>query len=536
MKAILLVRVSSIQQQLDEQTSNLVTYAGTKGYLFDDLIIIEDSESAINLPEEERNGLNKMKAAIADDNSINAIFIWELSRLTRKPTTAFSLRDYFNTNHIQLYCYSPQFQLLKSDLSDLDDNGSLLYALYVQMAEAEMRNKKERFHRSKIRNARTGKYSGGFVKYGYSVNALGFYEINEEQAELVRYIFNEYEKGISMMKLMKELIQRGKVNTQNFVREILTSQAFTGVSDKYGMNRTYPQIVSVEQFEKCRQIAKENNKKLDKAAEIYFCKKLIKCVECGTHYIGMKSSTMYLCYGRYGKEAKLYPDSACKNSPFININLLDSLVWNIAKELDVFWSDLGIKNELKLLQEQIGTNIEIINNSICQINKVAKKREKNNYIFENDQRSLEKYKSIATAYDQEVKEYNNLIVKCKNENEQMSIKIQTAEKKDELLDLLNDRAEYLESVTDEEKQLIVQRHIKEINILEDVPQKTKIILIHFFSGETKRYRAHICTKPPNVEFDTTYMYGGQLPTIWSPYWPFEIEKRFTRCKVSKTKK
>jgi site-specific DNA recombinase len=230
MKAILLVRISSVSQKLDEQTSNLINHAQSKGYTEDNLIIIEDVESGINLAEEERNGLNKMKAEISADKKVNAVFVWELSRLTRKPTTAYSLRDYFNENRIQLYCYSPSFQLLRSDLVDLDDNGSLLFALYIQMAEAEMRNKKARFHRSKIRNARTGKYSGGIIKFGYKVNSKGYYEIKEDEAEIVRCVFDRYEQGISIFKLNKELRERGKIHSDSFVGECLKTEAYTGVS------------------------------------------------------------------------------------------------------------------------------------------------------------------------------------------------------------------------------------------------------------------------------------------------------------------
>ena len=75
MKAILLVRVSSTSQQLDEQTQSLIKFANEKGYSQNNLIIIEDIESAINLPEEERNGLNRMKEAIANDNDINAVCV-----------------------------------------------------------------------------------------------------------------------------------------------------------------------------------------------------------------------------------------------------------------------------------------------------------------------------------------------------------------------------------------------------------------------------------------------------------------------------
>ena len=70
MKAILLVRVSTESQSLDEQTLNLINYSKNKGYKKENLIIIEDKESAIKLSEEERNGLNQMKNYIKNDSSI----------------------------------------------------------------------------------------------------------------------------------------------------------------------------------------------------------------------------------------------------------------------------------------------------------------------------------------------------------------------------------------------------------------------------------------------------------------------------------
>jgi len=198
MKAILLVRVSTQLQELEEQTLSLKKFAIESGYKDKDLIIIEEKESAIKLEESERKGLNRMKDIISSNKDIETVFVWELSRLTRNPQTAYSLRDYFINNHIQLICYSPSFKLLLPDRSKIDENGSIFFGLYISLAEAEMRNKKERFHRAKIKNARLGRYSGGFVKYGYKVNKIKEsgnylkYEIDEKESELIKYIFDEY--------------------------------------------------------------------------------------------------------------------------------------------------------------------------------------------------------------------------------------------------------------------------------------------------------------------------------------------------------
>lgn len=71
-KAIILSRVSSEHQTLEQQTETVLKEVRRDGYTDDNIIIIEDKESAIKLSEEERNGLNKMKEYIKNDPSINA--------------------------------------------------------------------------------------------------------------------------------------------------------------------------------------------------------------------------------------------------------------------------------------------------------------------------------------------------------------------------------------------------------------------------------------------------------------------------------
>ena len=53
-KCILLSRVSTQQQTLEQQTNELLRFAKSHGYNKEDIIIIEDKESAIKLDEEHR--------------------------------------------------------------------------------------------------------------------------------------------------------------------------------------------------------------------------------------------------------------------------------------------------------------------------------------------------------------------------------------------------------------------------------------------------------------------------------------------------
>lgn len=534
MKAILLARISSDSQELDEQTNNLISFAKSEGYSDSDLIIIQDEESAINLSEEERNGLNRMKEYIANDSTINCVYVWELTRLTRIPKTGYNLRDYFLKNKVQLKNYTPSFQLLNSDFSDFDDNGSMLFAIYLNYAEQEMRTKKARFHRSKIRNARTGKYSGGFIKYGYYVDDKGYYQINEDQAELIRYVFDRYEQGISIIKLNKELIERGLTESLSFVNEALKCDAYTGLSNKYGMNRVYPQIISSEQFDRCKEIKKKNNKKLDKTNEVYFAKGLIKCKHCGAKYMAMKTSIQYLCYNRFGREQRLKPTLACRESPSININILDTILFEACVVEEAHYLMKNSEDRVENLKEQININIQKINTLKTNTAKSQDKKERNNTMYFNGAINEEKYLSNIKAVDAEVREANNAIVANENLNTQLQNRIEAIETSKKGFNRSYSKFEGdVYDIKDlKEKQQIVQRHIKEVTIDDEVPNHTKIINIFFYSYPVMplQYRVHIKKMPQMIEINEAFYSEGYDETSIADWVKcnFKIEKRFVR--------
>lgn len=546
MKAILLVRVSTDDQELEEQKNNLTAYAISQGYNEEDLITIENKESAINLTEDERNGLNKMKEYIANDPTINCVYIWELSRLTRIPTTGYSLREFFKKNKIQLKNYKPVFSLLNDSLSDYDDNGSILFALYMTFAEAEMKNKKAQFKRSKLRNARLGKFSGGFVKFGYFIDKEGYYQISNKkiegtdlnEADLIRYIFNRYEKGISIFKLTKELMDRGYVKTQNLVRNILISEEYTGkytgefVSDSIKekdqkFERIYPQIISREQFLKCKEIAKNNNKKADKTNEIYLAHGLIKCVECGTTYIGMKSSIQYLCYGRYGKEAKFNKEDACKKSPSININILDTILWQATKGLELKYRTENLKKYIDELNDKIRINNEKINSLRKNIVDVQAEMERITNSYNKGRISEEKSDKEHNECEKKVRQHNNEISKLESENLSLNSIIDESSESLSIKDIRKINDDIYAENNLLEKQKVIKRHVDYINIINEELNHTRLVKIYFYIYKNPMvYRVHYNKKPQLIETAIGGIFANE-PYRFTKV-GFEIEKRFIR--------
>ena len=331
-KCILLSRVSTEQQSLDEQTRNLKSAAEASG--FKEIVVIETKESAIKLTEEERQGLNELKSHI-EQGGVECVFIWELSRLSRRPKVLYSMREYLQDHKVQLKCLHPSFTMFKEDFS-LDTNANIIFGLYVSLCENEMAIKKERFHRGKEKLAREGKFSGGrFIKLGYKLDESKTYVIDDEKAQLVRDLFYMYGvKKMSLRDLYDELKSRGVKKTLTSIRKMLHDSSYVGEATKgsEGKNsfmRTYPAIVPREMFdmvqERCER-AKHDNRKTEKE---YLGRKLVKCPVCG-HAMVLNSTDRYMCNWHTKRNVVYNP---CTNTCTIDKTTIEELMWDVSKKI-----------------------------------------------------------------------------------------------------------------------------------------------------------------------------------------------------------
>ena len=336
-KAILLVRVSTERQSFDAQEQELFQLAIADGYSENDIIPICEKESGIKLKEEERKGLNAMKELIESDSSIDCVYAWEISRIARKKKILFSILEYLTDRKIQLIIKDPYLKLLLPT-GEIDQNAEMVFTLFAQMAESEMRNKAARFKRAKDEMIKNYQYRGGWLPLGYKVDN-GYIVIDEEQASIVRLIFSLYTEGVSTYKMNKELESRGYEFKLTTIQHILTNKNYC--------SGLYPMIISKEIWDKKCEVAKANDKAVDKSrSNIYFASKLIKC-PCGRSYIAYTSTATYLCVGKYHQ-------NGCNNTKGISINAMDSLLWYIAKKEYSFF--LAYKNQetiKKLTEEKI---------------------------------------------------------------------------------------------------------------------------------------------------------------------------------------
>lgn len=257
-KAIVLSRVSSSHQDLSQQTDEVLREARKDGYTDRGIIIIENVESAIKLSEEERQGLNKMKDHINKDTSIECVYIYELSRLSRRQLVLFSIRDFLVERRIQLICLKPYFRLLEVD-GTMSQTGSLMFSLFSSLSESEMMLKKERTMRGRRRNKELGKSVGGRPPFGYDVDKEKRYIINSAESAVISRIFNDYgHNNKSMREIATELQEEGYFHSitinsaHQHIQKILNRTIYVG-------EFPYPKIISAELFATVQEAIVLNN-------------------------------------------------------------------------------------------------------------------------------------------------------------------------------------------------------------------------------------------------------------------------------------
>ena len=262
-KCILLSRVSTQQQTLEQQTNELLRFAKSHGYNKENIIIIEDKESAIKLDEEHRKGLIKMKERIAADSTINWVICYEISRISRQQTILFSIRDYLKERKIQLIILKPYMELL-DEKGEITPTANIAFSLLSTISENEMMLKTERLQRGRRQKKSEGKYGGGKILLGYKIGEDEKIMVDEEKAKIIKKIFSMYEEGYSGGTIAREMLDRGWIDSKNtsaaliLINRTLRNKRYIGIND--GFDTQYPPIITAEQFYRCRDLVKNNIK------------------------------------------------------------------------------------------------------------------------------------------------------------------------------------------------------------------------------------------------------------------------------------
>lgn len=522
-KAIVFVRTSTDRQEMDSQQRETINFAKKDGYSNDEIKVIgTNGASAIKLDKLYLNDIQEIYDT-CKEYPIEAIYGYDIDRLGRNELVLVTLKQFCIDNKINLKIYVSNLSLLNEDKT-ANDGINIMFSVLAAQAASEMRTKKARFERARKRNYETGKYMGGYIPYGYCVNENGYYEIKEEEGEMVKLIYQLFNTGeFSSNSLAKELNERGYLNgvgnlfNAQYIRLILKSELYTGeYTDEKGRIIKFPPLVSVEEQNKAKSILLKNNTTQNKAQTHYFFgNKLIVCPVCGHHYL--RKSGVYTCAGlQLSRREGQAHIADCDYNLTIAVNCMDGILWDITKKELI--KDIESNNKEK--EREAREKIKVVNQKIktlsTKLQKYADKIEE--IILKSDALMLSEAliaKRVAVVQEQQ-KEDEKTMVSLQEEKARYESVI---EKRDNLKAYIN-----YQTITDielkgDEKVIsdFVHQYVHQVSIEKtEYNGSSKFLLIYiemkngvkykvWFNGRQKKgARAFIWCSEDNTEGEYTF--------------------------------
>ena len=520
-KVIALIRTSTEKQEVESQKRELIEYILKDGINEDDIIIVgQKGASAIKLDEAYKRNLDIVYKHI-DEGNISAVYAWHLDRIGRNEEVLMNFKYKLIDNKVQLVIKNPSLRLLDDDGS-VNAGMEMAFSLFATMAKQEMETKARRFERAKRRNAEQMKFNGGKVHFGYMVDDEGKIVVNEDEAAIVKLVFDLYLSGdYSTTKLAIELQKRGytirgKKVTLHFVTNMLKSTAFIGYTiynkkdDEgniiYTQKRIYPQIISEDKFNevKARLTANIKGDITRQSKRVNLASKLIVCPTCGRHWYA--SNRTYTCIGHKYHGKDLQGVETCPNNEQISIEWLDVAAWYVAKSCEVDWMLNFTESKAEEAQKQIEVNQQKIATLEDLIAKVDAKRQRIVEMYidmeiskaDRDKR-IAKVKEDAAVFERQ-------IVELKEEND----KVQMIADYDADIQLIHTGRLTMRGIYEdaEENYRICHKHIKSISVepFEYEGKMQKMITIKTYYNDIVARILYIAKSKVKDQYHTIKLY------------------------------
>ena len=347
MKCLIMIRVSTEAQKLEDQHREMEVFCKGEGY--DELVFVEDKgASAIKLNDQYRLMIEQVKEEIEKDPTITCFAVWELSRAFRNELVFQQVKMFLVERRIQFLVKNPYLKLLNPD-GTVNSGMDIAVTLMATLARQEMELKKERFKRAKKAMSAQGRYTGGHtIKFGYRVDEGGYFVIDEKDSKLVKLIFEMYSTGKwSVRTLWMELVERGYDINYHLVNRM--------VADRSYIDGRYPRMISQDLWDRCEAVRKRNVLSIPKGRRNCFGSGIFRCPVCG--YGMVAEGDQYRCW----HHNKFSAPPHCSNDLTTRVENLDGLLWFLAVQEETKYrmrmfreGKDEVEKEADVLMEKIG--------------------------------------------------------------------------------------------------------------------------------------------------------------------------------------
>ena len=386
-------RVSTTMQtdgySLDAQKARMKAYADYNDY---EIVSTYEDAGKSGKSIEGRLEFNRMMEDIkSGKDGVSFVLVFKLSRFGRNAADVLSTLQVMQDFGVNLIC-------VEDGIDSSKDAGKLMISVLSAVAEIERENIRVQTMEGRIQKAREGKWNGGFAPYGYQLIDSKL-QINEEEAEAIRVIFDQYvHTDIGANGVAKYLENHGiqKIQRQNgknplfdahLVRLILKNPVYCGkiaygrrkTEKVYGTRNEYhlveqdnyiltdgqheaiiaEDVWQAAQVKLLAQAKKYEHVNRGKDTKTHLLSGIVKCPVCGAGMYGNKSikrkkdGTKYKDFYYYGcKHRTMTRGHKCDYKKLIREELLDDAVAEVIVKL------VGNPKFAAMMQEKINSKVD----------------------------------------------------------------------------------------------------------------------------------------------------------------------------------
>ena len=385
---------NSYEAQIDYYTNFI------KGKPDWEFVKVYSDEGISGTSYKNRTGFNQM-IDDAKAGKIDLILTKSISRFSRNTVDSLTITRELKAKGVEVF-----FE--KENISSMDKTAELVFTMLSSIAQEESRSISENVRWGKQRSMEAGKVSLPYKTFlGYEKGEDGLPKVVEEEAAIVRRIYQRYLEGVSLTGIADELMAdgietpSGKAKwTKDGIRRILTNEKYKGdarlqktyVEDfltkqvkvnhgerkQWYIHDSHDAIVSPETFELVQKELARRSSRTGKYYDSPFTGKII-CGDCGGFY-GHKvwhstrahRDEIWLCNEKYKGEAVCRPprikDDEIERAFIIVENRLFSKRTDFIEsyEQDI----LPLIGNTEIMSERLGAMNEQLADLIDQIEKL----------------------------------------------------------------------------------------------------------------------------------------------------------------------
>ena len=276
-KAVIYARYSSerqTEQSIEGQLRVCHDYAKRN-----DIIVVETYiDRAMTGTNDNRRDFQRMMRNCSREDW-DMVLVYKLDRFSRNKYEMAMHKKTLRDNGIKLV----------SCMENIPETpeGIILESLLEGMAEYYSAELSQKVRRGLNESRQKGLFTGGTIPYGYKVENKRIV-VNEEEAQIVRQIFDRYAGGEQMKRIIQDLNDKGiTIRGRRFAKttthRLLTCEKYIGIY-RYGNEvfyNTYPAIVSADVFNIIKEKIECNRYGVHDIEHASLLKRKVYCGKCG---------------------------------------------------------------------------------------------------------------------------------------------------------------------------------------------------------------------------------------------------------------